>query len=99
MYDYEFNADNKLEVEEEVSGYDKNRDFTTLEAWKNSREVKLYFYNKILPKLPEKEKYNLDIQIRKALLAQLITLPKDMGDIIIRRECNFIEYQELHYMN
>ena len=79
MYDYEFNADNKLEVEEEVSGYDKNRDFTTLEAWKNAREVKLYFYNKILPKLPEKKKYNLDIQIRKAAVSATANIAEGYG--------------------
>jgi len=31
-------------VEEPKEFYDDKRDFTTLEAWKKCREVKLYFY-------------------------------------------------------
>ena len=47
-------------VGEPVGSYDATKDFTTLDAWKKCREVKLYFYNKILPLLPSSEKYNLD---------------------------------------
>jgi four helix bundle protein len=49
--------------------YNENRDFTTLAAWIKCREVKLFFYKKILPLLPKEEKYNLDIQIRKASIS------------------------------
>ena len=30
--------------------YNQNKDFTTLIAWKKARDVKLFFYNKIIPK-------------------------------------------------
>ncbi len=33
-----------FEVNEPGGGYDANRDFTSLEAWKKAREVKLFFY-------------------------------------------------------
>ncbi len=46
--------------------YNANKDFVTLNAWKKAREVKLFFYNKIIPKLPREKKFNLDTQIRKA---------------------------------
>ncbi len=35
--------------------YNANKDFVTLNAWKKAREVKLFFYNKIIPKLPRGE--------------------------------------------
>ncbi len=46
--------------------YNEKKDFTSLEAWKKARSVKLFFYNEVIPLLPEDEKYNLNIQIRKA---------------------------------
>ncbi len=53
-------------VNEPHEFYDGNKDFTTLKAWIKCREVKLFFYKKIIPLLPKEEKFNLDIQIRKA---------------------------------
>ena len=46
--------------------YNSGKDFTSLRCWKDAREVKIFFYQQILPKLPSSEKNNLDIQIRKA---------------------------------
>ena len=45
--------------------YNKDRDFTSLICWQDARNVKLFFYESILPLLPKEEKFNLDIQIRK----------------------------------
>ncbi len=53
-------------VNEPIEFYNDKKDFTTLEAWKKCREVKLFFYDKVLPYLPKEERYNLDSQIRKA---------------------------------
>jgi len=55
-----------FEINELREDYDVNRDFMSLEAWKKAREVKLFFYKKILPRLPKEEKFNLDLQTRKA---------------------------------
>jgi four helix bundle protein len=53
-------------IEEPFNKYNSYKDFTSLQCWKDAREVKLFFYKKVLPLLPPEEKYNLDIQIRKA---------------------------------
>ena len=62
----ESNDDINIAINEPSEDYDLKRDFMSLEAWKKAREVKLFFYKKILPRLPKEEKFNLDMQIRKA---------------------------------
>jgi hypothetical protein len=43
--------------------YNVDRDFTSLVCWRDAtKNVKLFFYNKVIPKLPYEEKKNLDIQ-------------------------------------
>jgi four helix bundle protein len=68
-----------FKVNEPNEFYDTNRDFTTLKAWKKCREVKLFFYDKILPRLPKEEKYNLDIQIRKASISSTSNISEGYG--------------------
>ncbi|HEX9252568.1 MAG TPA: hypothetical protein VF870_10015 [Ignavibacteriaceae bacterium] len=50
---------NEFIVNEPNEFYDDKKDFVTLEAWKKCREVKLFFYNEIIPLIPKEEKYNL----------------------------------------
>ena len=65
---------------EEPEGlYDENRDFTSLICWKDARMVKLFFYQKILPLLPSEEKFNLDIQIRKASVSITSNISEGYG--------------------
>ncbi len=59
--------------------YNQNKDFTTLIAWKKARDVKLFFYNKIIPKLPREEKFNLDTQIRKAAVSITANISEGYG--------------------
>jgi len=66
-------------VNEPYEIYDDKRDFTTLDAWVKCREVKLFFYNKILPLLPKEEKFNLDIQIRKASVSITSNIAEGYG--------------------
>lgn len=40
--------------------YDSERDFTTLDAWKKARLVKLFFYKAVIPHLPLEEKFILN---------------------------------------
>ena len=68
-----------FQVNEPNEYYDTNRDFTTLEAWKKCREVKLFFYNKIIPRLPKEEKFNLDFQIRKASVSSTTNISEGYG--------------------
>lgn len=60
--------DESFSVKEPNDFYDDKKDFVTLDAWKKCREIKLFFYKRIIPFLPKDEKYNLDIQIRKAAI-------------------------------
>jgi four helix bundle protein len=57
---------NAMDLEEQLHFYNSGKDFTSLRCWKDAREVKVFFYHEVLPFLPPNEKYNLDIQIRKA---------------------------------
>ncbi len=78
-YSYPDNTDKIFEVHEPNEFYNEKRDFTTLEAWRNCQEVKLFFYNKILPLLPSIEKFNLDIQIRKAIVSTTANIAEGYG--------------------
>ncbi len=60
-------------------GYNENKDFTTLEAWKKARLVKLFFYREVIPLLPVEEKYNLDIQIRKSSVSSTANISEGYG--------------------
>jgi four helix bundle protein len=66
-------------VNEPNEFYDTNRDFTTLEAWKKCSKVKLFFYNQVLPCLPNEEKFNLDFQIRKASVSITANISEGYG--------------------
>ena len=59
--------------------YDAKKDFTSLEAWSKCRDVKTFFYKKILLALPKEEKFNLDIQIRKASISITANISEGYG--------------------
>ncbi len=59
--------------------YNDQRDFTTLEAWKKARLVKLFFYKEVIPILPADEKFNLIIQIRKACVSGTANIAEGYG--------------------
>jgi four helix bundle protein len=59
--------------------YDSKKDFTTLEAWKKSREVKVFFYREVIPLLPDVEKFNLNVQIRKAAVSATANIAEGYG--------------------
>ncbi|PKP22643.1 MAG: four helix bundle protein [Bacteroidetes bacterium HGW-Bacteroidetes-21] len=72
----------KLELsgeEESVAKYNSDKDFTTLEAWKKSRSVKLFFYEEVIPRLPIEEKFNLNVQIRKAAISITANISEGYG--------------------
>jgi len=66
-------------VNEPYEFYDEKKDFTTLDAWIKCREVKLFFYKKILSRLPKEEKFNLDLQIRKASVSITSNISEGYG--------------------
>ena len=66
-------------VEEPQGEYNKEKDFTSLICWENARIMKLFFYEKILPKLPYHEKDNLIIQIKKASVSSTANIAEGYG--------------------
>lgn len=61
-----------LIVEEAWDGYNKGRDFVSLDAWKKCRNLRLQIYEQVLPYVSTEEKYAFGSQIRRA--SQSITL-------------------------
>ena len=59
--------------------YDKRKDFTTLEAWKKARMVKLFFYREVVPCLPIEERFNLNSQIRRASVSVTANISEGYG--------------------
>jgi len=66
-------------VEDGASEYNSRKDFTSLEAWKNARLVRLFFYREVIPQLPAEEKYNLNTQIRKAAVSVTANIAEGYG--------------------
>lgn len=63
----------------EIGGYDAKRDFTTLEAWRKARLVKLFFYREVIPILPIEERFNLNTQIRRACISSTANIAEGYG--------------------
>ena len=59
--------------------YNRNKDFTTLEAWKKARALRLYIYEEVIPNLPFDEKYNLNTQTRKASTSATANIAEGYG--------------------
>lgn len=73
------NINDQFNLEELKVNYNENKDFTTLEAWKKVRLVKLFFYKEVITKLPDEEKYNVNIQIRKAAVSITANISEGYG--------------------
>lgn len=66
------------------------KDFTSLRCWQYCRDVKLFFYCNILPKLPKDEKYNLDIQIRKSARSITANIAEGAGRFHYQEAVQFL---------
>jgi four helix bundle protein len=69
----------KSELNDVLVKYNEQKDFTTLEAWKKARILKLFFYKEVVNQLPDEEKYNLNIQIRKAAVSATANISEGYG--------------------
>ena len=61
------------------SEYSSYKDFTTLEAWKKARTLKLFFYNEVIPVMPNEERYNLGTQVRRASVSVTANISEGYG--------------------
>ena len=59
--------------------YNPYKDFTTLDAWLKARSLKLFFYKEVIPLLPPEEKFNLNVQIRKASVSGTANISEGYG--------------------
>ena len=66
-------------VEKPQGEYKKEKDFTSLVCWQNASTMKLFFYEKIIPKLPNDERSNLVIQIKKASVSSTANIAEGYG--------------------
>jgi four helix bundle protein len=72
--------ENSWEIVKKIhKNYDSNKDFSSLDAWKKCRLVKLFFYNLIVSHLPPEERFNLNIQIRKAAISITANIAEGYG--------------------
>jgi len=68
-----------LGLEDAPSQYNSGRDFTSLDAWRKARVLKIFLYNEVIPMLPDEEKYNLNVQIRKAAVSGTANIAEGYG--------------------
>jgi len=61
------------------SEYSSYKDFTTLEAWKKARTLKLFVYNEVIPVMPNEERYNLGTQVRRASVSVTANISEGYG--------------------
>ncbi len=69
--------------------YDAGKDFLTLEAWKKARILKLFFYREVIPLLPPEEKFNLNVQIRKASVSGTANISEGYGRFYYKEGIQF----------
>jgi len=81
--------DSEYKISDEIGTYKAYKDFTTLECWKLARKVKLFFYEKIIPKLPQEEKYNLGNQIRVAAISATANIAEGYGRFHYKESIHF----------
>ncbi len=68
-----------FEVNEPPVDYNAQKDFTSLECWQKARFVKLFFFREVLPELPPEEKYQLNKQIRQAIVSITANIAEGYG--------------------
>jgi four helix bundle protein len=61
----------------------------TLEVWKKARELAIFVYQDVLPKLPADEKWNLNQQIRRAVASVPANIAEGHGRFYYQENVRF----------
>ncbi len=85
----EENNKSEYKIVDQTGSYKIYKDFTTLECWKLAHQVKLFFYQEVLPLLPPEEKFNLNIQIRKASISGTANIAESYGRFHYKESIQF----------
>ena len=59
--------------------YSSDKDFTSLMCWHHARDLKLFCYNKVIPRLPAGELHNLSSQIKRAAISATANIAEGYG--------------------
>ena len=74
---------------EAYSRYGAHKDFVSLAAWQRCQELKVFFYKEVLPLLPPEEKYNMNVQIRKAATSTTQNIAEGYGRYHLKEGIQF----------
>jgi four helix bundle protein len=69
----------KEHFQEPVERYRSAKDFTSLICWQDAQKLKLFFYKKIIPQIPNYESNNLKNQIRRASISVTANIAEGYG--------------------
>ena len=89
MKDFDDQNSIVYKVSDNVGEYKPHKEFTTLDCWKLAREVKLFFYQEVLPCLPKEEMYNLGSQIRNASVSTTANIAEGYGRFHYKESIQF----------
>lgn len=80
---------NENSISDPKNEYQNQKDFTTLIAWQNARSVKLFFYKKVIPLLPNSEKYALVTQLQRAAVSITANISEGYGRFHYKESVQF----------
>ena len=75
------------------------KSFEDLECWKAARELRIFVAQNIILKFSIEEKYALTSQLRRSSRSVSDNIAEGYEDFTTKKIFNFVELQEVHYMN
>jgi four helix bundle protein len=75
------------------------KSFEDLECWKAARELRIFVAENIISKFSIEEKYALTSQLRRSSRSVSDNIAEGYGRFHYQENIQFLELQEVHYMN